>query len=334
MKRILRIFGRGPKPAGTIPGSPPGPVPGSALVIGEALIDVVHRADGSVSEHPGGSPANVALTLGRLGRAVQLLTWIGEDAYGQMIRKWLTGSRVELDPISTGASHTSIATAKLNESGAATYDFDIEWRLPQTATIPPDAVVVHSGSIAATLPPGADSVLTLLSSAREAASITYDPNIRPSLMGSPSQVRDQIEGLVKLADVVKVSDEDLDWLFPSRTPDQSAQAWHELTGAMIVLTRGGSGATAWTVNGVVNVDAPKVQVVDTVGAGDSFMGALIDGLWQAELLGAPNRQALRNITTDVTTQVLEQCVHVAAITVSRAGANPPRRAELDSTRRD
>lgn len=303
----------------------------SALVIGEALIDVVHRADGSVDEHPGGSPANVALTLGRLDRTVQLLTWIGEDAYGQMIRNWLSGSQVELDPISTGAPQTSIATATLDETGAATYEFEIEWLLPQAAQVPADAIVVHSGSIAATLAPGADSVLGLLSDARATASITYDPNIRPSLMGAPEQARERIEKLVALADVVKVSDEDLEWLYPKRTPDDSARAWHEATNAMIVFTRGGSGASAWTSNGLINAEAPRVAVVDTVGAGDSFMGALIDGLWQAELLGADKREALRAIDPAVTTRVLEQCVQVAAITVSRAGANPPRRAELNQS---
>lgn len=299
-----------------------------AYVIGEALIDVVHRADGTIGEHPGGSPANVALTLGRLGRPAQLLTWIGEDAYGQLIRKWLSGSDVEIDPISTGAPSTSIATARLNERGAATYEFELEWLLPATASVPQDAVVVHSGSIAATLEPGATRVRDLMTGARERATLTYDPNVRPTLMGTPAEARAKIEPLVALADVIKVSDEDLEWLYPGRAADVSAAEWHEAHGALVVLTRGGAGATAWSANDIVEVAAPRVDVVDTVGAGDSFMGALIDGLFEADLLGGEKRDALRNISPQTTTHLLTACVRVAGITVSRAGANPPRRSEL------
>ncbi len=299
-----------------------------ALIIGEAVIDVVRRPDGRVSEHPGGSPANVALTLGRLGREVSLLTWIGEDVYGQLIRKWLTSSNVDLDPMSTGASQTSIATATLNSAGVADYNFDIEWLLPEGASVPTEAVVVHSGSIAATLAPGAAKVSKLLKGARLAATITYDPNVRPSLMGTPAEAREQIERLVRLADVIKVSDEDLTWLYPGKDPDECAAQWHAFAGALVVLTRGSEGATAWTQSGTVDVIAPTVEIVDTVGAGDSFMGSLIDGLWQEDLLGADQREDLRGITTEATQRVLDQCVQVAAITVSRAGANPPRRSEL------
>ena len=321
---------RAAKPATESDAGDENAVRGTVLVVGEALIDVVRRSNGHVSEHPGGSPANVALTLGRLGRPVRLLTWFGEDAYGSVLRNWLVGSRVELDPMSTGASHTSLATAILDETGAAQYDFDIEWRLPMGAEVGPDTVVVHSGSIAATLEPGSEAVLDLFSRAHMTATITYDPNMRPSLMGSPELVRERVETLVRIADVVKVSDEDLEWLYPKRSADESAAAWHERTGGIVVLTRGGSGASAWTGHGRLDVEAPKVTVVDTVGAGDSFMGALIDGLGTAGLLGARRRAELRAISPEVMSEVLAQCVRVAAITVSRAGANPPRRAELDA----
>lgn len=300
----------------------------TALVIGEALIDVVRRPDGTVAEYPGGSPASVSLTLGRLGREVRLLTWIGEDAYGQMIRKWLAGSNVELEPLSTGASQTSIATATLNDEGVADYSFEIEWLLPDAVTVPTEAVVVHSGSIAATLEPGSQKVLELLKSARLSATITYDPNVRPTLMGTPAQARTHIEGLVRLADVIKVSDEDLTWLYPKKSPEQAAADWHAFAGALVVLTEGGDGATAWTQSGTVHVKAPSVKVVDTVGAGDSFMGSLIDGLWEEKLLGADQREDLRGIEPEAMQRVLNECVQVAAITVSRAGANPPRRSEL------
>ncbi|MGO1315575.1 MAG: carbohydrate kinase family protein [Cellulomonadaceae bacterium] len=301
----------------------------TALVVGESLIDIVHRADGTIDEHPGGSPANVAITLGRLGRPIRLLTWMGVDAYGRLIQRWLSGSNVDLIGASTGAAHTSLATARLDVTGAATYEFDLEWRLPDTPPIPESTLVVHTGSIAATLPPGADHVLELVTRARPTASVTYDPNVRPAIVGPPAAARERVEAMVALSDVVKVSDEDLAWLYPGIEARSSAAAWHKRTGAPVIMTRGEQGAVAWTASGVIEVLAPVTQVADTVGAGDSFMGALIDGLWTADLLGAARRADLRAIDTPTLARILERCVRVAAITVSRAGANPPRAAELE-----
>lgn len=310
------------------PRAQPAPPEAMALVIGEALIDVVHSADGRIAEHPGGSPANVALTLGRLQRPAELLTWIGSDVYGDLIRKWLTGSHVPLVPGSDGAASTSIATASLGADGAATYTFDLDWNLPKNVVVPDGAVVVHTGSIAAVLEPGASAVHKLVESARHRATITYDPNVRPSLMGTPAQARPKIEALVRAADVVKVSDEDLLWLYPGADLSVIATTWQRSGPAVVVVTYGGQGAVAYTAGSRLEVTAPAVTVADTVGAGDSFMGALIDGLWNADLLGAAKRQALEAIDADVLQGVLERCVKVAAITVSRPGANPPRLAEL------
>ncbi|WP_082919103.1 carbohydrate kinase [Cellulosimicrobium sp. I38E] len=298
------------------------------LVVGEALIDVVHRADGSVDEHPGGSLANVALTLGRLGRDARLATWLGPDERGDAIRAWLHDSAVTLAPGSTDAERTSVATAHLDAHGAATYQFDLEWRVP--AGTAPDAgtLAVHTGSIAAVLEPGASDVRTLVAAARDTATITYDPNARPALMGDPADARTRIEALVALADVVKVSDEDLAWLAPGTDPVAVAHQWLALGPALVVITYGGEGALALTATGEQRITAPRVDVVDTVGAGDSFMGALLDGLWDAGLLGADHRDALHAIDPATLTALLERCAAVAAVTVSRAGANPPRRAEL------
>ncbi|SDF89204.1 fructokinase [Cellulosimicrobium cellulans] len=300
------------------------------LVVGEALVDVVHRADGSVAEHPGGSLANVALTLGRLGRDARLATWLGQDARGEAVRAWLDDSAVTLTSGSTDAPTTSVATAHLDAHGAATYEFDLEWRVP--AGTAPDAgtLAVHTGSIAAVLEPGASDVRALVAAARDTATITYDPNARPALMGDPADARTRIEALVALADVVKVSDEDVAWLVPGADPVAVAREWLALGPALVVVTFGGEGAVAVTAAGEQRVTAPRVEVVDTVGAGDSFMGALLDGLWDAGLLGADRREALRAIDAAVLADVLRRCVAVAAVTVSRAGANPPRRAELAS----
>ena len=298
------------------------------LVVGEALIDVVHRADGSVDEHPGGSLANVALTLGRLGRDARLATWLGPDARGDAIRAWLHDSAVTLTRGSTDAERTSVATAHLDAHGAATYQFDLDWRVPAGTAPDASTLAVHTGSIAAVLEPGASDVRALVAAARATATITYDPNARPALMGDPADARARIEALVALADVVKVSDEDLAWLAPETDPVDLAHRWLTLGPGLVVVTHGGEGALAITATGEQRVTAPRVDVVDTVGAGDSFMGALLDGLWDAGLLGADRRDALRAIDPGMLTTLLERCAAVAAVTVSRAGANPPRRTEL------
>ena len=183
-----------------------------ALVIGEALVDVVMRTDGSVDAHPGGSPANVAIGLGRLGRDVELLAYLADDDNGALVREHLAASQVSLAAGSLGAPATSVATAHLDDAGAATYEFELEWALAADAAPTPSPLVVHTGSIAAVLAPGAESVRDLVASFREGATVTYDPNARPSLMGEPADARAAIEAMVALADVVKVSDEDLEWL--------------------------------------------------------------------------------------------------------------------------
>lgn len=303
-------------------------VTASAFVIGEALIDEVTQADGSRAEHPGGSPANVALTLGRLGRSAQLLTWFGNDPRGQVITDWLTQSRVDVVAGSNQAPKTSLASATLAADGSASYQFDLDPQVPAGVSVPHNAVVAHTGSIAAVLQPGAAVVKDLLVQAQATATITYDPNARPSLMGSVDQARTTIEQYVGLADVVKVSDEDLEWLYPGQAPLEVAAQWLTRGPAVVVVTLGGSGAAGLCAAGRVSVQAPRVTVVDTVGAGDSFMGALIDGLWEAGLVGAGNRTRLKDISTASLTAVLERCTRVAAITVSRAGANPPWSSEL------
>ncbi|WP_315095276.1 carbohydrate kinase [uncultured Cellulomonas sp.] len=301
-----------------------------ALVVGEALIDVVQRTDGSRAQHPGGSPANVALGLGRLGRRVDLLTWLGHDTDGDLVRRHLRGSDVNVLEGNRSALRTPVATAHLDDAGTASYEFDLEWDLPETWDEEPgDPVVVHTGSIATVLQPGGTAVAALVARRSATSTITYDPNLRPVLMGSPAHALPVVDALVRLADVVKVSDEDLAWLHPGVAPAEIAEEWSRSGPSLVVVTHGGEGAFASTSAGArISVEAPKVQVADTVGAGDSFMGGLIDGLWSAGLLGAGRRQALADVDAATVQAVLERCARIAAITVSRAGANPPRLAEL------
>ena len=298
------------------------------LVVGESLIDVVERVGEEPVEHVGGSPANVAVGLARLGHAVELATWFGPDERGERIRHHLERDGVVVVPGSGGAERTSTARARLDEHGAADYVFDITCDLPDlTSLVPP---LVHVGSISAVLEPADAKTTRLLDDLAATATITYDPNARPAIMGEATTARTRVEALVARSDVVKVSDEDIGWLAPDEDIADVARAWLALGPSVVVVTRGGDGAQAYAGTDLeVVVAAPRTTVVDTVGAGDSFMAGIIDGLAHAGLVGAEHRPRLRDIDADTLRTVLERATAIAAITVSRAGANPPTATELE-----
>lgn len=303
-------------------------------MVGEALVDVVVGPDGeALGRHPGGSPANVALGLARLGHRAELLTWLGPDPDGDLVREHLAASGVGLVVGSSGAGATSRATARLDASGVAAYDFDLD---PSMPAVDLDALsgvegfdVVHTGSIAAVLSPGASVVEGLLSRLRQRATVSYDPNARPALMGDADVALAKVLGYVGSSDVVKVSDEDLDWLRPGVDPLDVAGSWLMRGASVVVVTRGQGGADALTVGGHVHVPSPPTDVVDTVGAGDSFMSGLLDGFGRHGLLGADRREALRAVSAATVTDVLTHAARIASITCSRPGADPPWLRELD-----
>ncbi|MFN8076660.1 MAG: carbohydrate kinase [Kineosporiaceae bacterium] len=305
------------------------------LVVGEALVDIVVRrtGDGTTSapvEIPGGSPANVALGLARLGRPTQLVTRLGDDERGRRVRTHLESAGVRLWPGSVVPGPTSTATATVDPAGVASYDFALDWRLPPVAADPLHHAALHTGSIAAFLQPGGDEVLALVEAASGRLTVTYDPNARPVLMGDPVAARARVEHLVALSDVVKVSDEDLAWLAPGEDPLDVARAWLDSGPAVVVVTRGGQGADALNRAGTVHVDPRPIRVADTVGAGDSFMAGLLDHLASVGLLGAGNRPGLRALREADLEAMLRHAAAIADITCSRAGANPPTRAELQA----
>jgi fructokinase len=298
-----------------------------ALVIGEALIDIVQRDGKLLGEHVGGSPLNVAVGLGRLDRAVDFLTHIADDERGRRIVDYVEASGVKLVPGSLSAARTPTAAANIDENGAATYTFDIDWQLTGTPEVPPP-LVAHTGSIAGFLDPGCLATAALLDAYRLAATITFDPNVRPALITDREQAIARIDRLVEKADVVKASDEDLRWIDPTRTPEQVATAWQSLGPSIVAVTMGGQGAFAICAAGTVRVPAREVEVIDTVGAGDSFMTGLIDALWSLNLLGGDRRADLARIGVDTLEGVLGAATLASAVTVARAGADLPDRAAL------
>lgn len=303
------------------------------LVIGEVLIDIVRTPDGAVAEHVGGSPANVATGTARLGHPTDFATTFGRDDYGTACLEHLKARGVDVLPTSRTADPTSVADATLDESGAATYDFRLHWNL-QRVPIRSGVGHVHTGSIAATEAPGADTVRATLVEAREWATVSYDPNARPSIMGDADSVRERIESIIALADVVKASDDDLAYLYPGQSLEQVLDAWHALGAAFTLVTLGAAGVafrvpqTGEVCRAAARVGDPAL-VIDTVGAGDSFMAGLVSALLDAGLLGGVEaRAALAAATTEQVTAAVERALETSGVTVRHAGAYSPTRDEL------
>ncbi|WP_395358799.1 carbohydrate kinase [Streptomyces sp. YH02] len=298
----------------------------SFLVIGECVADIVRAPAGSDAAdrvHPGGSPANVAYGLGRLGRDVTLLTQLADDTTGRLIEAHLKGAGVRVE---TGdlPERTPSAVVGLDARGQASYTFDIAWTLKSGPPADLAPGHVHIGSIAAVTAPGAAAVLAGTERLRERATVSYDPNVRPELMGEHGSAVARVERCVTLSDLVKASDEDLAWLYPDEDPRTVAARWLALGPAVVLLTRGAAGSLAVTRHHTVAAEAPPVTVVDTVGAGDSFMATVLDAL------AGQGRDALGALGAEDLAGLLRRAGAAAAVTVSRNGAQPPDRDELDA----
>lgn len=288
---------------------------GLVLVIGESLIDVVR--DGGERRHPGGSPMNVAYGLGRLGVATALLTHLADDADGALIRRHLESGGATLAAGSVSAVRTGTAVATPRESGSMEYEFDLEWRLPSSrlSTTP---TWIHIGSIATFLEPGAGEIERLLAARAPGTRVSYDPNIRPTLMPEHRSALERFERLVGASDVVKLSDEDAAWLYPGMSMTDVIHRLLTLGPEVVALTQGEHGARLSTVDHDVHFSPPAITVVDTIGAGDSFMSAMIATLVPRH--GALDARDLNEIVRTAAT--------AATITCTREGALPPTAVEL------
>jgi fructokinase len=294
----------------------------SVLVVGESLVDIVARPNGTILEHAGGSAANVAVALARLGRPVQFVTALGDDENGAVLAQLLSQSGVGIVGDPRTVSRTATAMATIGIDGSASYVFDMEWRLGALPDITPAAV--HTSSIAAVLEPGAAQVQSLIDRLRPDATISYDINARPALTGVGPRLVRAVEEIAARADLVKASDEDLESLYPGRSIEASAAHLLGLGPSAVIITRGGQGAT-WIADGLrVDVPASHVRVADTIGAGDTFGAATIDALWDFDALGG----RLPALDSAQVESVLRHAARAAAVTISRPGADPPYKQEL------
>ena len=299
-----------------------------ALVIGESLVDVVQTAEAH-TDYPGGSAANVAVALARLGRPTWLATSFAQDAHGVLLADHLAANGVQLAADPAAVIRSSSAVATLDPGGAASYAFDLDWRL--NAVRLPDGVapvVVHTCSIAAVLAPGCEDVFTEVSLLRGSATVSYDVNARPAITGTGPDIVARVERMVAISDLVKASDEDLTALYPDVDHVIAARNLLALGPAAVVVTRGADGAAWVGASGAVEIASLPVQVADTIGAGDTFGAALVDALWERGRLGGDGGDALRSLATAEVADVLAHAARAAAVTVSRPGADPPYRHEL------
>ncbi|MEV0398758.1 carbohydrate kinase [Actinoallomurus sp. NPDC050550] len=308
-------------------------------VAGEAIIDLVAAEPGGpYLALPGGSPANVAVGLARLGVSTRMIARIGEDPFGRTLRAHLVRNGVDTGAVVPAAEPSSVAFVHHEENGAPSYDLrlagtaDWQWTAGELARVAlGDVAALHVGSLAMVLPPGAEMLADLARQARETATVSYDPNCRPDVMERLPDARSRIESLLRTADIVKISDADLEWLRPGVSPRRFAADLVEGTPgvSVVIVTLGAEGALVTAPNlPPLHLPAYPVEVVDTVGAGDSYMSTVLAGLYERGLLGADRRPALRSAPASVISEVCAEAARASAITCGRRGADPPTRAEL------
>ncbi|CCH79893.1 conserved hypothetical protein [Nostocoides japonicum T1-X7] len=310
-------------------------MPARVAVVGEALIDIVHDPYDLVEEHVGGSPLNVAVGLARLGVSVDFATTIGDDLRGDRIQEHLADRGVHLLPTSHTDDPTTTAVARLDETGAAEYEFDLHFDLPPL-DLAPDVGHLHTGSIGAQLQPGAANVLAAVEAVRTQGTVSYDPNIRPTIMGPVDEVRPKVEAIVAMSDVVKASSDDLEFLYPGDSATAVMQRWCGLGARLAVVTLGAHGVVYELAETGEAGSHPTraLDVVDTVGAGDSFMAGLISGLLDAGLLGGPDaRERWSTSRLADVEPAIERGLACSAVTVGHPGAYSPTLDELPATTR-
>ncbi len=298
------------------------------VVAGEALIDLVPQGVGAlVGLQParGGGPYNTAVALGRLGSPTAFCSRISRDAFGEALLGGLHAAGVDVTSVQRGAEPTTLAVASINESGSAVYSFYVEGaadRLFEAPThLPAGTKAASFGTCSLVLEPGASAYEELMRTAAAQGVFTaLDPNIRARLILDADAYRARFKSWLPSVSLLKLSEEDAQWL--GGTPRE----WLASGPSAVVITHGGDGLTAFTRNGAVHsVLGKPVDVVDTIGAGDTVNAALLHGLAAWDALSP---KALAGLDTDAWTRLLRFAARAAAITCSRAGAEPPYAAEL------
>jgi fructokinase len=295
-------------------------------VAGEVLIDLIPNGS---DRKPivGGGPANTAIALAKLGIDTQFIDGISTDDYGQMAKVELLSAGVKLDHVKFSDKPTCLAIVSLSDSGSASYEFVIEntatfdftsdW-LPNPQSERPS--LLHIGTLATAIEPGASVLFEWVQSVAQVAPIVFDPNIRPAVISDRKEYVMQVERWVSISSAVKVSDEDIKWLYPSLEIDQVVNNWLAKGPSLIVVTSGDKGLAGYRIGEKVSVGAVKVAVADTVGAGDTVGAILVEAIV---------KDGLDTLSGERLEMMLKRAAKTAAITVSRSGANPPTLKEIE-----
>jgi fructokinase len=294
-------------------------------VCGEAIVDLLPVSATSYEARPGGSPANTAVALARLGVPVTMLARLSNDGFGDLLRDHLAANGVDLSYAVKATEPSGLAVVTRDAAGTASYRFlldgapDWQWTDAELDVLPTSVVAVHSGSLALAAAP---AIERFLERSRDQCTISIDPNLRPSSVDS---ARAAVPRWLRLADVVKVSIEDLQLLDPDEDPMTVAQRWGRSGPVLVLVTTGADGVHAVLDGEVLHEPAPTVDVVDTVGAGDTFTAGFLSALHEAGRLGG----RLTGLTSAELRPALQRAVRAAAITCGRTGADPPYAADLD-----
>jgi fructokinase len=308
---------------------PQAPPQGTIVVGGEALFDVVATDGDELRAHPGGGPFNAARTVARLEQPVAYLGRVSNDRFGARLERILVDDGVHLEAVVRTDDPTTLALAELDERGSARYRFYFEGTSAAglttqeaLAALPERVDILFVGTLGLVLEPLATALEAVVEHVAGRAMIAIDPNCRPSAVRDPAAYRGRLGRVLAHSHLVKVSEEDIAWLDPGRDALEAARALLDDGPSVALLTRGGDGVTVIGRDRHVDVAAPKVRVVDTIGAGDAFAGGFL-AWWHAQRLDG---EALEDL--DMAVEAAAFACLVAAKTCERAGASPPRRLEL------
>jgi fructokinase len=302
------------------------------VVAGEALVDMVPVGDDELAPLApklGGGPYNVAVALGRLDVPTSFLSRVSDDHFGEQLIKRLHASNVSTDLVQRGPENTTLAVVGLADDGSARYSFYVDGTADRLVEDPgplPEGVrAVSFGTLSLVLEPGASVYEQVLRRESKRLLTALDPNIRAGLIADPGAYRARFHSWLPDVGLLKVSVEDAQWLAQDGDVIEIARTWISQGPAAVVLTKGGDGLSVITATGQVDVPPVKVDVVDTIGAGDTVQGALLAWLHDNDALSA---EKVRALTSDEWTSALTCAGAAAAITCSRAGAEPPFASEL------
>jgi fructokinase len=295
-------------------------------VCGEVLIDLIPGADGVRVGHVGGGPANTAKALARMGHDVQFIDGLSTDEDGQAARKNLLDDEVKLDLALTSDKPTCLAIVSLDANGGASYefkiagtatfDFSLDW-LPDPSRYKPN--VLHIGTLVTAIQPCADVLYDWALQVAEFAPIIFDPNIRPAVLSDRDAYVALVEKWIAISSVIKVSDDDLVWLYPGQELADIASRWVKDGVALVVVTHGAQGLVGYTAEGATKVDGVKIDVADTVGAGDTVGAIIVEAMVE---------KGIMTLIGEELEATLRRAAIAAGITCSRKGAQPPYKHEL------